>query len=160
MLGRIEPEQENHQDEDDWRQAHRKKIVKARIANRTPSSGLVTANQNETFQPAFWVIEIVFTLVSQACRRGHFTKCETVSCVQSGGPCAAELFSANKRCPHVRRDYENQRTEHCETNGDARNQRFSNWLIGRIRDSLQTQFPPTGIELRRCDQLCVRMFHN
>ena len=35
--------------------------------------------------------------------------------------CDAKLFLANKPRPEIRRDKENQRTEHCETNSDARN---------------------------------------
>jgi hypothetical protein len=39
----------------------------------------------------------------------------------SGDPCGAKLFLANNPRPEIRRDKENQRTEHCETNSDARN---------------------------------------
>jgi hypothetical protein len=39
----------------------------------------------------------------------------------SGDPCDAKLFLANNPRPEIRRDNENQRTEHCETNSDARN---------------------------------------
>jgi len=49
--GRIETEQENDQDEDEWRHAHGRKIARAMMASRTPSNGLVMANQNETFHP-------------------------------------------------------------------------------------------------------------
>jgi hypothetical protein len=73
LFGRIETEQKNHQNENDWRQAHGRKIAKATIASRTPSSGLPTANQNETFQSDSWVIELVFTLFSQALEDRHFT---------------------------------------------------------------------------------------
>jgi hypothetical protein len=38
-----------------------------------------------------------------------------------GDPCDDELLSANNPRPEIRRDKENQRTEHCETNSDARN---------------------------------------
>jgi hypothetical protein len=48
--GRIETEQQNDQDEEEWRQAHARKIASAMMASRTPSNGLVTANQKETFQ--------------------------------------------------------------------------------------------------------------
>jgi extradiol dioxygenase family protein len=49
--GRIETEQQNDQDEDEWRHAHGRKIARAMMASRTPSNGLVMANQKETFQP-------------------------------------------------------------------------------------------------------------
>jgi len=39
----------------------------------------------------------------------------------SGDLCDAKLFSANNPRPEIRRGKENQRTEHCETNSDARN---------------------------------------
>src|SRR6266446_136121 len=51
VFRRIETEQENDQDEDEWRHAHGRKIARAMMASRTPSNGLVMANQNETFQP-------------------------------------------------------------------------------------------------------------
>jgi hypothetical protein len=74
VCGRIETEQENHQDEEDWRQVHGRKIAKARIASRTPSKGLVTANQNEAFRPDSWVIELVFTLFPKTFEDRHFRK--------------------------------------------------------------------------------------
>jgi len=49
--GRIETEQQNDQDEDEWRHAHGRKIASAMMASRMPSRGLKTANQKETFQP-------------------------------------------------------------------------------------------------------------
>jgi hypothetical protein len=56
LFGRIETEQENDQDKDDWCYAHglfdhRQKIAAARKPSRTPSNGLETANQKETRQP-------------------------------------------------------------------------------------------------------------
>jgi hypothetical protein len=56
LFGRIETEQQNDQNEDDWRCAHgffyhRQKIAAARMPSRTPSNGLETATQKETFQP-------------------------------------------------------------------------------------------------------------
>jgi len=56
LSGRIETEEQNHQNEDDWCYAHgfldhRQKIAAARMPTRTPSNGLETANQKETFQP-------------------------------------------------------------------------------------------------------------
>src|SRR5438477_6093639 len=75
--GRIETEQENHQGED-YRSyahgffAHRQKIAAVRMPSRTPSNGLETANQKETFQSE--VVEFIFTLFSQAFEDGHFTK--------------------------------------------------------------------------------------
>jgi hypothetical protein len=53
---------------------HRQKITGARTPSRTPSNGLETANQKETFQSE--VVEFVFTLFSQAFEDGHFTKRE------------------------------------------------------------------------------------
>jgi hypothetical protein len=49
--GRIETEQQNDQDEDEWHHAHGRKIARARVASRIPRRGLRTANQKETFQP-------------------------------------------------------------------------------------------------------------
>ena len=49
------------------------------MPTRTPSNGLETANQNETFQPESCAIRFVFTLFSQAFEQGHFTKCEILS---------------------------------------------------------------------------------
>jgi len=53
---------------------HRQKITGARTPSRTPSNGLETANQKETFQSE--VVEFVFTLFSQAFEDGHFKKRE------------------------------------------------------------------------------------
>jgi hypothetical protein len=53
---------------------HRQKITGARTPSRTPSNGLETANQKETFQSE--VVEFVFTLFSQAFEDEHFTKRE------------------------------------------------------------------------------------
>jgi len=53
---------------------HRQKIAAARMPSRTPSNGLQTANQKETFQ--LEVVEFIFTLFSQAFEDGHFTECE------------------------------------------------------------------------------------
>src|SRR6266478_3208215 len=75
----------------------------------------------------------------------------------SGDPCDAKLFLANKLRPEIRRDKDNQRTEHCATNSDARSVKL---LIGQDWHALQTQFPTSGIELRRCDQLGLRSFHS
>ena len=44
------------------------------IPSRTPSNGLETANQKETFQSE--VVEFIFTLFSQAFEDGHFTERE------------------------------------------------------------------------------------
>jgi len=76
--GRIETEQQNDEGKDYWRYAHgflhhRKKIARTRKPSRTPSNGLETANQKETFQSA---VEFVFTLFSQAFEDRHFTKRE------------------------------------------------------------------------------------
>ena len=75
--GRIETEKENDQHKDYWRYAHgflhhRKKIARTRKPSRTPSNGLETANQKETFQSE--VVEFIFTLFSQAFEDRHFTK--------------------------------------------------------------------------------------
>ena len=56
LSGRIETEQYNHQDEDDWCYAHgffdyRQKIAATRKPSRTPINGLERANQKETRQP-------------------------------------------------------------------------------------------------------------
>jgi hypothetical protein len=53
--------------------AYRQKIAKARIASRTPSKGLETANQKETFQPESLAVGFVFTLFSQAFADRDFT---------------------------------------------------------------------------------------
>jgi hypothetical protein len=39
----------------------------------------------------------------------------------SDDPRNAKLFSASNPCPEVLRDHANQRAEHCESNGEARN---------------------------------------
>src|SRR6266446_4555907 len=130
------------------------------MASRMPNRGLRTANQKEMFQSE--VVGFVFTLFSQAFEDGHFTKREILSaCLErsSGDPCDAELSSANSPRPEVHRDQTNQWTEHCESNSDARNYRSGKLLIGRDRHALQTQFPSSGIELRRCDQLGLRSLH-
>ena len=44
------------------------------MPSRTPSNGLETANQKETFQSE--VVEFIFTLFSQAFEDGHFTEGE------------------------------------------------------------------------------------
>ena len=46
------------------------------MPSRTPSNGLETANQNETFQPEPWALGFVFTLFSQASEDRHFTERE------------------------------------------------------------------------------------
>jgi hypothetical protein len=46
------------------------------MPSRTPSNGLETANQKETFQPDSWALGFVFTLFSQAFEDRHFTECE------------------------------------------------------------------------------------
>ena len=46
------------------------------MASSTPSNGLDTANQKETFQPEFSVVEFAFTLFSQAFEDRHFKKRE------------------------------------------------------------------------------------
>jgi hypothetical protein len=46
------------------------------MPTRTPSNGLETANQNETFQPEPWALGFVFTLFSQASEDRHFTERE------------------------------------------------------------------------------------
>src|SRR5262249_45697729 len=56
-----------------------KKIAAAMRPSRTPSNGLETANQNETFQPDSLVIELVFTLLSQAFEDRHFRNLEIFS---------------------------------------------------------------------------------
>ena len=44
------------------------------MPSRTPSNGLETANQKETFQSE--VVEFIFTLFSKALEDGHFTERE------------------------------------------------------------------------------------
>ena len=61
LSGRIKTEKENDQEAEDWRYVHGfsitdGKITKARVASRTPSSGVATANQKERFQPEFWAV--------------------------------------------------------------------------------------------------------
>jgi hypothetical protein len=98
LFGRIETEQKNHQNENDWRQAHGRKITKARIARRTPSNGLVSANQKETFQPDSWVIELVFTLFSQAFEDRDFTMREISSvCLEPGAGGIRAMPSSSQR---------------------------------------------------------------
>ncbi len=46
------------------------------MPNRTPSNGLETANQNETFQPDSLAVGFVFMLFSQAFEDRHFTEHE------------------------------------------------------------------------------------
>jgi hypothetical protein len=46
------------------------------MPTRTPSNGLETANQKETFQPDFLAIGFVFMLFSQAFEDRHFRKRE------------------------------------------------------------------------------------
>jgi len=46
------------------------------MASRTPSNGLVTANQKETFQSDALEVELSFTLFSQAFEDRHFTERE------------------------------------------------------------------------------------
>ncbi len=131
------------------------------MASRMPNRGLRTANQKEMFQSE--VVGFVFTLFSQAFEDGHFTKREILSaCLERslGDPCDDELLSANNPRPEVRRNQANQWAEDCESNCDARNYRSGKLLIGRDRHALQTQLPPTGIELWCCDQLCVRRLHS
>src|SRR6266404_1457323 len=76
-----------------------------------------------------------------------------------GDPCDDELLSANNPRPEAHRDQANQWAEHCESNCDARNYRPGKLLIGRDRHTLQTQFPTSGIELRRRDQLGLQRVH-
>jgi hypothetical protein len=52
-------------------------MATARMPSRTPSTGLVTANQKEMFQPDSWAIEFVFTPFSQAFEKRHFRKHES-----------------------------------------------------------------------------------
>jgi hypothetical protein len=92
------------------------------MASRMPNRGLRTANQKEMFQSE--VVGFVFTLFSQAFEDEHFTKREILSARLErslGGSCDDELLSANNPRPEIRRDQANQRAEHCESNGDARN---------------------------------------
>ena len=56
-------------------------------------------------------------LFSQAFEGQDFTESEIER--SSGDPRDAKL--ANNPRPEIRRDKENQRTEHCETNSDVRN---------------------------------------
>jgi len=61
---------------------------------------------------------------SQAFEDLHFTEREISFWGikrSSGDPCNAMLFLANNPRVEIRRGKENQRTEHCETNSDARN---------------------------------------
>jgi hypothetical protein len=86
LLWRLEAEQENDQNKDDWSDAHgfldhRQKIAAARMPTRTPSNGLETANQNEMFQPGPWALGFVFMLFSQAFEDRYFTKCEVSFCI-------------------------------------------------------------------------------
>jgi hypothetical protein len=43
------------------------------MPSRTPSNGLETANQKETFQSDALKVELIFTLFSQALEDRHFT---------------------------------------------------------------------------------------
>ena len=79
LSGRIETEQENDQDENDWRKVHgfshhRQKIARARMPRRTPSNGLETANQKETSHPGSRAVEVVFILFSHEFEDRHFSK--------------------------------------------------------------------------------------
>jgi hypothetical protein len=79
LSGRIEAEQQNDQNEYDRSYGHglldhRQKIAAARRPSRTPSNGLETANQNETFQGELMAIGFVFTLFSQAFEERNFTE--------------------------------------------------------------------------------------
>ena len=62
-----------------WLFGGQEKMAKAMSPNKTPSKGLVTANQKETFQPDSWVIELVFMLFSKRFEDGHFRKFRTFS---------------------------------------------------------------------------------
>jgi hypothetical protein len=78
LSGRIETEQQNDQNEYDWHHAHgffhhRQKIAKASMARRTPSNGLETANQKETFQPESSAIGFVLMILSKEFEGRHFT---------------------------------------------------------------------------------------
>jgi len=46
------------------------------MASTTPSKGLETANQKETFQPESVAVEFVFTLYSQAFEQRNFANGE------------------------------------------------------------------------------------
>ena len=46
------------------------------MASSTPSNGLDTANQKETFQPEYFAVLFVFTLYSQAFGDRHFANGE------------------------------------------------------------------------------------
>ena len=81
LSGRIETEQENDQDENDWRKVHgfshhRQKIARARMPRRTPSNGLETANQKETSHPGSRAVEVVFIQLSHGFEGRHFTNSE------------------------------------------------------------------------------------
>jgi hypothetical protein len=62
-----------------WLCPYRQKIAAARMPSRTPSSGLETANQKETFQPDSCATEFAFTLFSQAFEARHFKNIENLS---------------------------------------------------------------------------------
>jgi hypothetical protein len=49
------------------------------MPSRTPSNGLESANQNETFQPEPWPLGFVFMLFSQAFEDRHFMQREFLS---------------------------------------------------------------------------------
>jgi hypothetical protein len=78
LSGRIETKQQNDQNEYDWHYAHgflhhRQNIAKSRMARRTPSNGLETANQKEKFQPDSSAIGFVFMILSKEFEGRHFT---------------------------------------------------------------------------------------
>jgi hypothetical protein len=144
--------------------SHRQKIAAARRPSRTPSNGLEMANQKETFQPESGAIAFVFMLFSQAFKDPHFTECEipfgaalsvarTIRAIPS-------LSSTNNLRPEVHRDQANQWAEYCESNSDARRHGSGKFLIGRVRNAFQTQFPPSGIELWNASQFWLPSLHS
>jgi hypothetical protein len=81
LSSRIETEQYNHQNEDDWCYAHgffdyRQKIAALSKPRRTPSNGLETANQKQKSQAGSLAVGFVFMLIAQATQHRHFRKGE------------------------------------------------------------------------------------
>jgi hypothetical protein len=102
---------------------HRQKITSAANPNRTPSSGLETANQKGKSQPGVLTVAFIFTLFSQAFEDRHFTERETSFGTLNSKlyllGCASRL-GANQR-PEICSDQADQWAEHCKSQRDAGN---------------------------------------
>jgi hypothetical protein len=103
-------------------------------------------------------------LLSQDFEDRHFTGCEisfgTALSAARAIHAMPSCHQSTTRAQKVLCDQANQWTEHCESNSGAQNYPFGKLLIGRARNALQTQLPPAGIKLQRCDQLGLRSFHS